>query len=125
LTWLGKQPFHRYVDRSLLGLAVAGLWPFLRSIGADSWAAVGLVKPTGHWHRLAGGFVLGFASLASVALLAIASGARALNGDISAAQLLKKFGSAGLAAGVVAFLEELLFVVALFGAFCNMHGSRP
>src|SRR5207244_2661448 len=78
-----------------------------------------------HWRRLAGGFVLGFASLACVALLAILSGARALNGDVSAATLLKKFGSAGLAAGVVAFLEELLFRGALFGALRKVHGWIP
>ena len=71
-TRLSTQPFHRYIDRALLGLALLGLWPFLRSIGVDSWAAVGLVKPSGNWGRLAAGFALGFASLAGVALLAFA-----------------------------------------------------
>src|SRR5205814_4928060 len=28
---LSSQPFHRYVNRALLLLAIAGLWPFLRS----------------------------------------------------------------------------------------------
>src|SRR2546421_11500947 len=92
LAQLSRQPFHRYVNRCVLGLAVVGLWPFLRNIGADSWASVGLVKPAGNWHRLAGGFALGFISLASVALLAIAAGARTASADFSVAKL----GSAGL-----------------------------
>src|SRR2546426_934187 len=72
---MAHNPFHRFVNRSVLGLAVLGMWPFLRSLGIRSWEAVGLVKPTGQWKKLAGGFALGFGSLACVALLALAAGA--------------------------------------------------
>jgi len=119
---LGAQPFHRYVHRSMLGLALVGLWPFLRSIGVNSWPAVGLVKPAGQWRRLGIGFVLGFASLACVAVLALVGGARAFNGNITAASLSKEFVSAALTAGIVALLEELLFRGALFGALRKVHG---
>src|SRR5438093_704206 len=120
-TRLGTQPFHRYVNRSLLGLALIGLWPFLRSIGANSWAAVGLVRPDGNWRRLGAGFALGFASLACVAALAIIGGARTLKTGLSPATLLSKCSSAALSAGIVALLEELLFRGALFGALRKVH----
>ena len=118
---LSAQPFHRYVNRSLLGLAVLGLWPFLRSIGADSWAAVGLVKPAGQGRRLMKGFAIGFASLAVVALLAVAAGARMWRTDYTAAALSTKVAGACLSALVVALLEELLFRGALFGALRKAH----
>jgi len=124
-TRLGAQPFHRYVHRSMLGLALVGLWPFLRSIRANSWSAVGLTKPAGQWRRLGIGFLLGFASLACVALLAFAGGARAMSGNVSATSLSKEFVSAAFTAGVVACLEELLFRGALFGALRKAHGWVP
>src|SRR6266508_4377813 len=61
---LANQPFHRYVHRSLLALALIGLWPLLRSLGVRGGPDVGLVRPAGQWRRLAGGFALGFVSLA-------------------------------------------------------------
>ena len=42
-------PFHRFVDRSLLLLALAGLWPLLRALGATSWRETGLVQIHGQW----------------------------------------------------------------------------
>jgi len=122
LAKIGAQPFHRYVNRCLLVLAILGCWPFLRSIGANSWPAVGLVKTSEKWRRLAAGFALGFGSLALVALLATAAGGRNLNSDYPATAFLSKFVSAGLSAVVVGFLEELLFRGALFGALRKTHG---
>ncbi len=114
-------PFHRFVNRSLLGLALIGLWPFLRSIHANSWKAVGVVKPAGQSRKLAIGFALGFGSLAGVALLAIVFGARKFNTDVSASILGHYFFKAALSAAVVAALEELLFRGALFGALRRVH----
>src|SRR5260370_18005985 len=76
---LSRAPFHRYVNRALLGLALVGLWPFLRSLGARSFGDVGLVKPAGQGWKLAGGLALGLGSLACVAVLAMAAGARSLD----------------------------------------------
>ena len=120
-TRISMQPFHRYVNRSLLGLALLALWPFLRSIGVRSWAATGLVKPSGNWRKLAIGFALGFASLAIVAGLAVVGGARAVRNDFQSSTLFFKIFSAALSAMVVAFLEELLFRGALFGALRKAH----
>src|SRR5260370_36934197 len=61
---LAQNPFHRYVDRSLLGLALIGIWPLLRALGATSWRDVGVVKPCCQWKRLGAGFGLGVGSLA-------------------------------------------------------------
>ena len=66
-------PFHRYVNRSLLALALAGLWPLLRNLGATSWREIGLVSPAGHWRKLVGGLLLGFISLALVAAITLAT----------------------------------------------------
>ncbi len=113
---LAEKPFHRFVNRSILGLALLGLWPFLRSLGVSSFGDVGLVRPTRQWKRLAAGLGLGFASLACVAALALLGGARRLNADLSALDFTWKLTGIALSAAVVAVLEEVLFRGALFGA---------
>lgn len=118
---LSAQPFHRYLNRCLLGLALLGMWPFLRSLGIDSWSAAGLPKISGQWRRLAGGFALGFASLAVVATLTLVTGARSFKADLSATGFLSKLLSATLSAAVVALLEELLFRGVLFGGLRKAH----
>ena len=57
---IAAAPFHRFVDRSLLILALAGLWPLLRALGATSWRETGLVRLRGQWKKLFGGLLLGF-----------------------------------------------------------------
>ncbi len=113
---LADQPFHRYVNRSLLALAILGLWPFLRSIGVRSWREVGLGAASGIGRQLCAGFAVGFGSLAGVALLALVAGARSLDFDHSMFDLLKHLLSAALTAVCVAVLEEIVFRGALFGA---------
>src|SRR5579862_2801435 len=44
LARLAANPFHRFVGRSLLGLAVVGLWPLLRWNRMASWRELGIVK---------------------------------------------------------------------------------
>jgi membrane protease YdiL (CAAX protease family) len=121
LKGLSAQPFHRYLNRCLLGLALLGMWPFLRSLRIDSWSAAGLPNISGQGRKLAGGLALGFASLAVVAALALATGARSFKADLSAADFLWKLLSATLSAAVVALLEELLFRGALFGGLRKAH----
>ena len=114
LLGLGNRPFHRFVHRSILLLAVLGLWPLLKTIGIASPRDVGLIKPSGQWKKLGGGFALGFASLALIAGLALAAGARSPASDIGTAG--KKIVGAAFTAVAVAVLEEILFRGALFGA---------
>lgn len=109
-------PFHRYVDRALLGLALIGLWPLLRSLGIISLKGVGLVSPAGQWKKLGGGFLLGFISLAVVAVIALSAHARRVNASIAPERLGEKIIGVVLTAIVVAVLEEILFRGALFGS---------
>src|SRR5438128_946694 len=55
---LANSPFHRFVNRSLLGVALIGLWPLFHTMGARSSRDLGLVSPTRQWNKLAAGFVL-------------------------------------------------------------------
>jgi hypothetical protein len=111
-----SEPFHRYVNRSLLGLALIGLWPLVKSLGLTSLPDVGLVKPAGQWKKLGGGFLLGFISLALVAALAFACHARQMNPKLSDGQISQKLLGAAATAIVIAILEEILFRGALYGA---------
>ena len=113
---IAGSPFHRYVNRALLGFALIGLWPFFKNLGATSARDVGLVSPVGQGKKIGGGFLLGFFSLAALAGLAIAAGARRFNMDLSGAQLGEKIIGAALTAIIVAVLEEILFRGGLFGS---------
>ena len=113
---LADAPFHRYVNRSLLIVALTGLWPLFKSLDAHSPRDIGLVWPAGQWKKLGAGFTFGFLSLAIVAGLALAFGARHVNEKIAAAKLLEKLTGAALTAVIVSVLEEILFRGALFGA---------
>jgi membrane protease YdiL (CAAX protease family) len=112
---LAANPFHRFVNRSLIIVAVLGLWPLLRSLEIRTWADAGLGPLRGQGRNLALGFGLGFGSLALVALVALAAGARRWNSDHTAEQFARHLLNAGLAAVLVGALEELVFRGALFG----------
>ena len=45
---LAQSPFHRFVNRALLAVALIGIWPLFRALGAASWRELGLVMPRGH-----------------------------------------------------------------------------
>ena len=113
---LAAAPFHRYVNRSLLGIALLGLWPLVKNLGFNSAREIGLVRPRGQWKKLGAGFLLGLVSLAIIGGLAFAFHARQLNPKLSGADLTHKLLSAMGTAIVVAVLEEILFRGALFGA---------
>lgn len=113
---LATEPFHRYVDRSILGIALLGLWPLVKSLGFASVTEIGLVSPRGQCKRLAGGFLFGLFSLAIIAGTAFAFHARVLNSKLSGADIAHKLFSAAATAIIVAILEEILFRGALFGS---------
>lgn len=113
---LAASPFHRYVNRALTGLALIGLWPLFKNLGATSLRDLGLASPAGNWNKLGGGFLLGFASLAVVAALALGCGARQFDHDLNAGKLAGKLFAAAGSAAVVSVLEEILFRGGLFGS---------
>jgi len=117
---LAAAPFHRFLDRSFLILALAGVWPLLRALGAKSLRETGLVPPYGQSKKLSGGLLLGFISLALVAGIVLLSGGRALTAGASAGKIIGTIlGAAGTAA-VVATLEEILFRGGVFGGLRRM-----
>jgi len=117
---LASAPFHRFMDRSFLILALAGVWPLLRALGAKSLRETGLVPPYGQSKKLFGGLLLGFISLAVVAGIALLSGGRGLAAGASAGKIAGTIlGAAGTAA-VVATIEEILFRGGVFGGLRRM-----
>jgi membrane protease YdiL (CAAX protease family) len=113
-------PFHRFVDRSLLLLALAGLWPLLRALGATSWREAGLVPPHGQWKKNFSGLLLGFVSLAVVAGTALGSGNRIFIQGLTAHKIVGTIFSAIATAASVATLEEILFRGGIFGGLRRM-----
>jgi uncharacterized protein len=109
------QPFNRFVDRSLLILALAGLWPLLRALGVTSWREAGLVEPHGQWKKLSGGLLVGFLSLAVVAGTALVCGNRVQVQGANAHEVVATVFSAVGTAIIVAVMEELLFRGGIFG----------
>ena len=126
LYWLAQQfasafphiagaPFHRFLDRSFLILALAGLWPLLRALGATTWREVGITLPYGQWNKLGGGWLLGFGSLAMVAGIATGFGGFHFAQTANAHKMISTVFSAAGTAIIVAVLEEILFRGGIFG----------
>src|SRR5580658_5193677 len=115
LSGLAAKPFHRFLDRSLLGLALICLWPLARGGGLQSWRDLGFGRPRRFAWQILRGFAVGWASLAAVALLALAGGASAFIPARSAAEFFHHLLDATWVAVVVALMEELVFRGALFG----------
>jgi membrane protease YdiL (CAAX protease family) len=108
-------PFHRYVDRSFLILALVGLWPLLRALGAKSAQDMGITPPYGQFKSFFGGLLLGFFSLAVVVGIAIGFGGRAFTQNLTAHKIVGTIFSAIATAAIVATLEEILFRGGIFG----------
>lgn len=103
------------MDRSFLILAMAGVWPLLRALGAKSLRETGLVAPYGQSQKLFGGLLLGFVSLAVVAGIVLVAGGRATAGSSSVEKIIETILNAAATAAVVAILEEILFRGGVFG----------
>ncbi|MEW6303593.1 MAG: type II CAAX endopeptidase family protein [Verrucomicrobiota bacterium] len=112
---IANEPFHRYVNRCLIVAALAGLWPTAKALGLQSAKDLGMAGFRGEIGRLGMGFLLGFGSLAIVALLATLGGGRAWDLSHDAARYTKHLLNAGLAALAVPVIEELLFRGVVFG----------
>ena len=112
---LAHAPFHRFMDRSLLLLALAGLWPLLRAFGATAARDVGLLPPRGQWKKFWGGLLLGSLTLGVAAGTAIGSGDRILAPNLTAHKIFGTIFNAIAAAAVVASIEEILFRGGIFG----------
>jgi membrane protease YdiL (CAAX protease family) len=108
--------FRRYVHRSILALALLGLWPYARAFGVRSWRELGVVGPRGHGRALGAGLAAGIVGIGLGTLLVVAVGARSIAPDLTAARIVTVLAVAVLSAGVVAVIEETLFRGVLFGS---------
>jgi len=106
---LAQCPFHRFMDRAFLVVALGGLWPFLRALGVNSWQDLGWTPPTGEGRHFLAGLAMGFASLGLAAGLAVWFGGRPLATAGSPGHIAGIFFKALGAAVTVAVLEETLF----------------
>jgi hypothetical protein len=109
-------PFHRIFDRSIMLVALAGLWPLLRALGFCCWSDLGYVRTSAWWRHLLAGYILGVVTLAlMVAVLAVFGGHRVTftrsSGQMAGAAV--KFFFVGV---LVAVVEETFFRGALQGA---------
>ncbi len=117
---LAHQPFHRYVHRCLLGLALAGLLPMARILGCRHWRDVGLARDPRAWGNAARGARLGFLMFAALLLYELATHVREGRSGLTIAGALSAVGRASLSAIAVAVIEEILFRGVLFG---GLRGS--
>ncbi|MEW6157512.1 MAG: CPBP family intramembrane glutamic endopeptidase [Verrucomicrobiota bacterium] len=119
---LARNPFHRFVNRSIILMALIGLWPFLRSLGIKSWPDVGFTKSPQRLRLLGLGLLFGLVSLAMIALIVTGVGAREWNFDRTVPQIARHLANAILAAVMVSWIEELIFRGALVSAFRKEMG---
>jgi membrane protease YdiL (CAAX protease family) len=112
---LARHPFSSFVVRSMLGLALLGLWPLLRDCQMLSRRELGFAGAGRPLRNIAAGFAIGFGSFAAAAALALLSGARAPSLAHTGRQFLHSLGGAVVSAIVVAIIEETIFRAALFG----------
>jgi hypothetical protein len=117
---MAGMPFHRFVNRSFLLVALLGLPPFLRAIGIRTWLDAGLPRP--HGKRLGWGFLIGWISLATIACLSVGFGMRTWNFASTPAHYAGHLFSTAATAVVVGVLEEALFRGALYG---SLRKSMP
>jgi membrane protease YdiL (CAAX protease family) len=119
---IAAAPFHRYLDRAFLILALIGIWPLMRALGATTPQEVGIVPPYGQMNKLFGGIALGIISLAVVAGIEIAFGARHFNPNATAHQIISAIFLALGIAIAVSIIEEILFRGAIFGGLRRVFG---
>ena len=102
-------PFHRFMDRAFLAVALAGLWPLLKALGVRSWRDLGLAPAAGWGRQLGLGLGLGFLTLGLAAAVAVGVGGRVVHGMGPAGHVAGVVLGALGAAAAVAGVEEVLF----------------
>lgn len=122
--WLAGHPFHRYVHRCLLGIALLGLWPLARAMGCRSRVDLGL-GGRWRWRETGRGMLVGLAMFAVLLVMEGGTGARAMRAGLTLGQVVEGVGRATLAATVVALMEETLFRGLIFGGLRRGMGWLP
>lgn len=115
--WLGAYSFRRVFNRSLMIVALAGLWPLLRSVGLRTWREVGYVRTKRWWHHVLIGFALGIGSFLLAIAISMVLGHRSLATDKSIGEFAGAVLRYTLVGLVVALIEETFFRGAIQGVF--------
>ncbi|NQU11124.1 CPBP family intramembrane metalloprotease [bacterium] len=113
---LARQPFKRVLNRSLMVVALLGLWPLWRGLGIRSWSQVGFVPDRRWWRPMLSAFVVGVLSLAVAVGLGVALGLRHLEFSATGADAAVLVGGLLLTAVVVGVIEETFFRGGLQGS---------
>jgi len=119
---LAGKGFHRYLTRSMMGIAIIGLIPLFRSFGVRSLKELGLPSFKENRKNLLYGFLFGFFTLLIPVVIAICFGAANLNLNHSLIDIIKHIINATLSAIIVAVLEEVLFRGGILGALKKIYG---
>lgn len=107
---LTRHPFHRYVSRCLLVVALAVLFPLARYLGARTRRDLGVAWDAGAARQLIVGAALGGVMFGGLFGLELAVGSRRWRGDaVSMGTLGIALLRAGVGGVLVALAEELLF----------------
>jgi membrane protease YdiL (CAAX protease family) len=106
---LAAQPFHRYVNRSLLGLALLGLWPLLRQRDFMTWRELGWAGEARPGRQVGLGLLLGVGGLGLAGGAVLAVGARTWRPELTGVEPARILAAAAGSALAVAVIEETLF----------------
>jgi uncharacterized protein len=124
--WVHQAP-HRIMDRLTLAFALLGLWPFLKSMGLNSRAALGYDGTRTRLLRAVWrGWLLGVAILAGLALTEVMLGVRTPEaaGAGWVAGLTRKAAQALIGGLLIGLVEETFFRGALYSAI-RRRGRVP
>jgi len=106
----------RIVDRGLLVLALAALWPLVQGLGIRSPSEIGLRRDVPITRDILRGLLFGTILLAIGAIGSVAAGACQLDSSRTVSAWLRHLRNAAFTAVFVAFIEELLFRGAIYTA---------
>lgn len=113
---LEDNPFHRFVNRSLLIIALCGLWPFFKALGVRRASDVGLETDPRILKDLLKGMGIALGSLTVLVGIGWLLGVQHPRTDIAISKVLQSISLTIISGLFVGFLEEILFRGALFGA---------
>ena len=120
-SFLADPPFHRFVSRCLILLAILGLPSLFRALGFQGASVLGLKFNSRHCLESLHGFSWAFITLAVLAALFAGFEARSLDLKPETFRWTNHLKNAALSAAIVGILEEILFRGALFGSLRQRH----
>lgn len=109
---LAKFDFTKYFNRATLIVAIGGLYPFLRWVGARRISDLEIEPNPQRWPDLGAGIAIGVVGLWIVAALLVTTGQVKFHEPFPTHRLLEALGTAV----AVSIIEEVFFRGALFGA---------